>query len=106
MSDKDLSWDNQTLVFEETELNIKEPSMYKVLIINDDFTPMDFVIDVLVRFFRMDEERATQVMLHVHTRGKGLCGIFTHEIAETKMLTVNKFAKENTHPLLCVMESV
>jgi ATP-dependent Clp protease adaptor protein ClpS len=106
MSDKNLSWDNQSLVFEETELNVKEPSMYKVLIINDDFTPMDFVIDVLVRFFRMDEERATQVMLHVHTRGKGLCGIFTHEIAETKMLGVNKYAKENEHPLLCVMESV
>jgi len=106
MPDKNLSWDNQSLVFEETELNIKEPSMYKVLIINDDFTPMDFVIDVLVRFFRMDEERATQVMLHVHTRGKGLCGIFTHEIAETKMFAVNKYAKENEHPLLCVMESV
>ena len=106
MSDKDLSWDNQTLVFEETEVSIKEPSMYKVLIINDDFTPMDFVIDVLARFFRMDEERATQVMLHVHTRGKGLCGIFTHEIAETKMLAANKYAKENSHPLLCVMESV
>lgn len=106
MTDKDLSWDNQSLVFEETEQQIKEPSMYKVLIINDDFTPMDFVIDVLVRFFRMDEERATQVMIHVHTRGKGLCGIFTHEIAETKMLAVNQFAKDNTHPLLCVMESV
>jgi len=78
MSEKDLSWDNQSLVFDETEQEIEEPSMYKVLIINDDFTPMDFVIDVLVRFFRMDEEHATQVMLHVHTRGKGLCGIFTH----------------------------
>ncbi len=106
MSEKDLSWDNQTLVFEETEQQIKEPSMYKVLIINDDFTPMDFVIDVLSRFFRMDQERATQVMMHVHTRGKGLCGIFTHEIAETKMLLANQYAKENSHPLLCVMESV
>jgi len=106
MSDKDLSWDNQSLVFDETEQQIKEPSMYKVLIINDDFTPMDFVIDILVRFFRMNEERATQVMMHVHTRGKGLCGIYTHEIAETKMLGVNQYAKENNHPLLCVMESV
>ncbi len=104
MSDKDLSWDNQSLVFEESQEELKEPNMYKVLIINDDFTPMDFVIDVLVRFFRMDEERATQVMMHVHTRGKGLCGIFTHEIAETKMLQVNHYAKENQHPLLCVME--
>ena len=106
MSDKNTSWDNQSLVFEESEEKLKEPSMYKVLIINDDFTPMDFVIDVLVRYFRMDEERATQVMLHVHTRGKGLCGIFTHEIAETKMLQVNKYAKDNAHPLLCVMEVV
>jgi len=106
MSEKDYSWDNQSLVFEETEQEIKEPSMYKVLIINDDFTPMDFVIDVLVRFFHMNEERATQVMMHVHTRGKGLCGIFTHEIAETKMLMVNQYAKDNNHPLLCVMEAV
>jgi ATP-dependent Clp protease adaptor protein ClpS len=106
MSDKDLSWDNQSLVFDESEQQINEPSMYKVFIINDDFTPMDFVIDVLVRFFRMDEERATQVMMHVHTRGKGLCGIFTHEIAETKMMQVNHYAKENNHPLLCVMESI
>lgn len=106
MSEKDFSWDNQSLVFEETEQEIKEPSMYKVLIINDDFTPMDFVIDVLVRFFHMNEERATQVMMHVHTRGKGLCGIFTHEIAETKMLMVNQYAKDNNHPLLCVMEAV
>ena len=106
MSEKDYSWDNQSLVFEDTEHEIKEPSMYKVLIINDDFTPMDFVIDVLVRFFHMNEERATQVMMHVHTRGKGLCGIFTHEIAETKMLMVNQYAKDNNHPLLCVMEAV
>ena len=106
MSDKDLSWDNQSLVFEETQPQLKEPSMYKVLIINDDFTPMDFVIDVLVTFFRMDVEHATQVMMHVHTRGKGLCGIFTHEIAETKITQVNQFAKDNQHPLLCVMESV
>lgn len=106
MTDKDLSWDNQSLVFDETEQQIKEPSMYKVFIINDDFTPMDFVIEVLVRFFKMDEERATQVMMHVHTRGKGLCGIFTHEIAETKMMQVNHHAKDHSHPLLCVMESV
>lgn len=106
MSDKQNAWDSQSLVFEESQEQLKEPSMYKVLIINDDFTPMDFVIDVLVRFFRMGEEQATQVMLHVHTRGKGLCGIFTHEIAETKMLQVNQYAKDNSHPLLCVIEAV
>ena len=106
MSEKDLSWDNHSLVFEELEDQLKEPSMYKVLIINDDFTPMDFVIDVLSRFFKMDEERATQVMMHVHTRGKGLCGIFTHEVAETKMNQVNLYAKDKSHPLLCVMEAI
>lgn len=106
MPDKDYKWDNQSLALDEAELELKEPSMYKVLIINDDFTPMDFVIDVLVRFFRMDMERATEVMLHVHTRGKGLCGIYSHEIAETKMTQVNRYAKDNKHPLLCVMEEV
>jgi ATP-dependent Clp protease adaptor protein ClpS len=106
MTDKDFSWDNQSIVLEDADLELREPSMYKVLIINDDFTPMDFVIEVLSRFFRMDVERATEVMLHVHTRGKGLCGIFSHEIAETKMSQVNRYAKENQHPLLCVIEEV
>lgn len=106
MAEKNHSWDSQSLVFEESQQQLKEPSMFKVLIINDDFTPMYFVTEVLMRFFRMNEERATQVMLHVHTRGKGLCGIFTHEIAETKMLQVNQFAKDNEHPLLCVIEAV
>ena len=90
MSKKDLSWDSQSLVFPENEEQLKEPSMYKVLIINDDYTPMDFVVDVLIRFFRMGEEQATQVMMNVHTRGKGVCGVFTHEIAETKMIQVNQ----------------
>lgn len=103
---EDKFWDSQSLVFAENEQQLKEPSMYKVLLINDDYTPMDFVIDVLVRFFRMNEEKATQVMMNVHTRGKGVCGVFTHEIAETKMLQVNQYAKKNEHPLLCVIEEV
>jgi len=103
---EDTFWDSQSLVFAENEQQLKEPSMYKVLLINDDYTPMDFVIDVLVRFFRMNEEQATQVMMNVHTRGKGVCGVFTHEIAETKMLQVNQYAKKNEHPLLCVIEEV
>lgn len=106
MSKKDLSWDSQSLVFPENEEQLKEPSMYKVLIINDDYTPMDFVVDVLIRFFRMGEEQATQVMMNVHTRGKGVCGVFTHEIAETKMIQVNQYSKQHKHPLLCVIEEV
>jgi ATP-dependent Clp protease adaptor protein ClpS len=71
---------------------------------NDDFTPMDFVVVVLETFFNMDRERATQVMLHVHTRGKGVCGVFTREVAETKVTQVNEFSRTHQHPLLCTME--
>ena len=73
-------------------------------ILNDDFTPMDFVIVVLETFFSMNRERATQVMLHVHTRGKGVCGLYTREVAETKVTQVNEFSRTHQHPLLCTME--
>jgi len=73
-------------------------------LINDDYTPMEFVVQVLETFFRMDREKATQVMLHVHTRGVGVCGFFTHEIAETKVAQVNDFSRSHQHPLLCTME--
>jgi ATP-dependent Clp protease adaptor protein ClpS len=75
-----------------------------VVLINDDFTPMDFVIEVLVNFFAMPEEKATQVMLHVHTRGIGVCGVFSKDVAESKVQIVNDFSQENQHPLLCSME--
>lgn len=88
------------------DIGIQEPNMYKVLLLNDDYTPMDFVIEVLKVFFDMDESRATQVMMHVHTRGKGLCGIFSHEVAETKTTLVNEYSKNHQHPLLCVLEMV
>lgn len=79
--------------------------MYQVVILNDDFTPMDFVVVVLETFFTMDRERATQVMLHVHTRGKGVCGVYTREVAETRKVTqVNEFSRTHQHPLLCTME--
>lgn len=81
-----------------------KPPLYQVIILNDDFTPMDFVIVVLETFFTMDRERATQVMLHVHTRGKGICGIYTREVAETKVTHVNEFSRSHQHPLLCTME--
>ena len=80
------------------------PPLYSVFLLNDDYTPMDFVVDVLMRFFTLDLERATQVMLHVHTRGRGVCGVFTREIAESKVAQVNEYARLNQHPLLCTME--
>ena len=80
------------------------PPLYQVLLINDDFTPMDFVIVVLQQFFGMHRDKATQVMLHVHTRGRGVCGVFTREVAESKVTQVNEFSRQNQHPLLCTME--
>lgn len=106
MSDKNNPFDLDAELLEQVEDEFKEPHMYKVVLLNDDYTPMDFVIEVLMRFFGMDEQKATQIMLHVHTRGKGLCGVFSHEIAETKTSQVNEYARQNEHPLLCVSEVV
>ena len=78
--------------------------LYSVLLLNDDYTPMDFVVDVLLQFFPLNLEQATQVMLHVHTRGRGVCGVFTREVAESKVAQVNEYARLNQHPLLCTME--
>ncbi|MDF1644300.1 MAG: ATP-dependent Clp protease adapter ClpS [Pseudomonadales bacterium] len=83
---------------------LKRPSMYRVLMLNDDYTPMEFVVTVLEMFFGMNEELAAQVMLTVHTKGKAVCGVFTRDIAETKSLQVNEFAREHQHPLLCEIE--
>ncbi len=85
---------------------IAPPSMYKVVLLNDDFTPMDFVVDVLKLFFGMNEEMALQVMLTVHTKGKAVCGAYSKDVAETKAYQVCIFAKEHEHPLLCVVEKV
>jgi ATP-dependent Clp protease adaptor protein ClpS len=85
---------------------LKRPPMFKVLLVNDDYTPMEFVVQVLESFFKMEREKATQIMLHVHTRGIGVCGVFTREIAETKVAQVNEYARSNQHPLLCTMEEV
>lgn len=89
---------------QDSRPKVKEPARFKVILLNDDFTPMDFVIDVLQVFFRLDHETATRVMLHVHTRGKGVCGVYTRDIAETKVAQVNRYSRENQHPLLCTME--
>lgn len=83
---------------------LKPPSMYKVILNNDDYTPMEFVIDVLQKFFSYDIERATQLMLKVHYHGKAICGVFTAEVAETKVALVNNYARDNEHPLLCTLE--
>ena len=83
---------------------LAKPPQYTVLLLNDDFTPMDFVVTVIQQFFGMDLERATQVMLHVHTRGRGVCGVYTREVAESKVSQVNEYARMSQHPLLCTME--
>lgn len=88
----------------KTRPKTKRPSMYKVLMLNDDYTPMEFVVYVLQRFFGMSNDRATQIMLHVHQRGVGVCGVYTYEVAETKVTQVMDLAKENQHPLQCTIE--
>ncbi|WP_417457510.1 ATP-dependent Clp protease adapter ClpS [Kordiimonas sp.] len=87
-----------------SETKTKKPSMYKVLLLNDDYTPMEFVVHILQRFFRMNMEQATEVMLHVHQRGVGICGVFTYEVAETKVNQVMSFARQHEHPLQCTLE--
>ncbi|MEE9358205.1 ATP-dependent Clp protease adapter ClpS [Candidatus Vondammii sp. HM_W22] len=92
------------LAVEEAKPKLKRPPMYKVIILNDDYTPMEFVVQVLVSFFRMNQEKAIQIMLHVHTCGVGICGVFSRDIAEAKVAQVNDYSRSNQHPLLCSME--
>jgi ATP-dependent Clp protease adaptor protein ClpS len=92
------------LVVEEAAPQVKQPPLYSVVLLNDDYTPMEFVVEVLERFFRMDRETATRVMLEVHMKGKGVCGVFTYEIAETKVAQVTTYARDNQHPLMCTLE--
>ena len=88
----------------KTRAKSKKPSQYKVLMLNDDYTPMEFVVMCLKRFFRMDLEQATRVMLHVHQKGVGVCGVYPYEVAETKVNQVMDFARQNQHPLQCTLE--
>tara|TARA_B100000768_G_C11189586_1_gene336705 strand:+ start:459 stop:854 length:396 start_codon:yes stop_codon:yes gene_type:complete len=98
--------DNHDLqVIEQTRPKIAQPSLYKVVLLNDDYTPMEFVIDILSRFFNHGEEQATQIMLAVHTQGKGVCGTYTKDVAETRAMQVNQHARQHKHPLLCEVES-
>ena len=94
------------LAVEESRPKLAQPPLYRVVLINDDFTPMEFVVDILETVFSMERTRATQVMLEVHTKGKGICGVFSFEIAETKVAQVMGIAKQHQHPLLCTMEQV
>ena len=93
------------IALETSKPELKSPPLFKVVLINDDYTPMEFVVEVLQVFFRMNREQATHVMLTVHTQGKGVCGIFTRDIAETKAAQVNQYAREHEHPLLCEIEA-
>lgn len=97
---------DRVVLLEVEHPRLEPPRLYRVLLLNDDYTPMDFVVDVLQRFFGMNLEQATQVMLHVHTRGKGVCGVYSREVAETKVSQVNEYSRNHQHPLLCTMEQV
>lgn len=103
-SDRGTGDDHQVGIATKTRAKPKKPSQFKVLMLNDDYTPMEFVVLVLKRFFNMDLEQATRVMLHVHQKGVGVCGIFPYEIAETKVNQVMDFARQNQHPLQCTLE--
>jgi ATP-dependent Clp protease adaptor protein ClpS len=93
-----------TGVVVKTRAKTRKPAMYKVLMLNDDYTPMEFVVHVLERFFQKSREEATRIMLHVHRRGVGVCGVFTYEVAETKVTQVMDLARQNQHPLQCTIE--
>ena len=92
-------------LIEQTVPKVAHPSLYKAVLLNDDYTPMEFVIDILARFFNHNDEQATQIMLAVHTQGKGVCGTYTKDVAETKAMQVNQYSRQHKHPLLCEVES-
>ena len=101
---KNIDHDNETLIKKSTKKKLKRPSLYKVIMLNDDFTPMDFVVYLLKTFFQKNHNEASKIMLEIHNKGSGICGIFTYEIAESKCKLVLDFAKKNEHPLQCTME--
>ena len=96
--------DDFDLTVQESKPKLKRPPLYRVVLLNDDYTPMEFVVEVLQTVFGMERNGATRVMLEVHTRGKGICGVYTYEIAETKVAQVTSIAQQQRHPLLCTME--
>jgi len=96
--------DSGTDIVTDTKPKTKKPSLYKVMLLNDDYTPMEFVVYVLERFFNKSSDEATHIMLHVHQKGVGICGVYTFEVAETKVAQVMNFSRQNDHPLQCAME--
>lgn len=94
-----------TVAVAESDPELKKPSMFQVVLLNDDYTPMEFVVEILETFFYMNREKATQVMLTVHTQGKGVCGVFTKDVAETKAAQVNQYARDSQHPLMAEIEA-
>ncbi len=107
LSKEDHDYDHgDSLLVQESKPAIKKPPMYKVIMLNDDYTPMEFVVYVLESFFSMSREQATKIMLQVHTEGRAVCGVFTRDIAETKAALVNQSAKDNEHPLMCEIDAV
>ena len=96
--------DDHGLVLEEARPRLKRPPLYRVILLNDDYTPMEFVVQVLQKVFGLDRNTATRIMVEVHTKGKGICGVYTFEIAETKVAQVTGLAQQHQHPLLCTME--
>jgi len=104
MADEPNPPDGDGTSVETAKPELEEPPRYRVVLLNDDFTPMEFVVEVLQTFFNMDRSKATQIMLHVHTRGKGICGVFSRDVAETKVDQVNEYARQHEHPLMCTME--
>ncbi|WP_461520738.1 ATP-dependent Clp protease adapter ClpS [Porticoccus sp.] len=105
-NDRDQWQHSSDAVVEETRPELKRPRKYKVLLFNDDFTPMEFVVELLEVFFAMNREAATRVMLKVHMEGKAVCGVYSKDVAETKVAQVNQYARDNEHPLLCEIEPV
>ena len=98
--------EDRGLAVEEARPKLKKPPLFRVVLLNDDYTPMEFVVEVLELIFGMDRPKATRVMLEVHTKGKGICGVFTYEIAETKVAQVSSYAEQHQHPLLCTLEEI
>lgn len=100
-------WEHEaghSIATEQNDSEVKPPPLYKVIILNDDYTPMEFVVEILEQFFNMTNEMATRIMLQVHTEGRGICGVYSKDIAETKASQVNDYARQNGHPLLCKVE--
>ena len=104
MSDPQPTRPDSGVLVEEAQPQVKQPPLYRVVLLNDDYTPMEFVVDVLEKFFSLHRPAATRIMLEVHTQGKGVCGVFTFEIAETKVAQVTTYARDNQHPLMCTLE--